>query len=68
MPKRKEKWLVTKRVKNRRIRCLGWDYRFTTKAKAEKVASQLNKRVKKLGAEGVMFVVRRVGWRRKNGS
>ena len=66
MPRRKEKkWLVAKRVKNRLIRTLGYKYRYTTKAKAQKVASKLNKRAKRLKVEGVKFLVRRVGWRRK---
>jgi len=65
MARRKEKkWLVARKVRGR-IRVLGYKYRYTTKAKAQTVASRLNKDVKRLGAEGIRFVVRRVGWRRK---
>jgi len=61
---REKKWLVAKK-RGGHIYGLGYGYRYTTKAKAEKEASKLNKRIKKLGAKGIQFVVRRVGWRRK---
>ena len=72
MPKRKQgrpkqkkrKWLVARKLRGRII-VLGWSHRHTTKAKAQKDASKLNKRIRKLGAKGIKYVVRRVGWRRK---
>jgi hypothetical protein len=51
MRRRQKKWLIAKKARNLPIHVLGYEYRYTTKAKAQKEASKLNKRIKKLGVQ-----------------